>query len=195
MSCLVCCYASILPLPHTHFLRAPDFCCLGVVLILQSFQIRRAIMLNLERPLRLERSVFPCCYCSDVACKLEHAKVGMRKGLAQDLHHFRDGITVTSLDPEADGQGNGPGTVATFLGTELFDSPQGGVQGNPWDSVSAGNRRSLDDLNQLKLRFISYVRFFRRDGRDGGSPALVAGIVADILIDKVPVGNDHLFTG
>src|SRR6266702_4504020 len=139
MSCLVCCYASILPLPDTPFLKAPDFCCLGVVLILYSFQIRRAIMLNVEHTQLQERSLFPCCYYSDVACKLEHTKVRMRKGLAQDLHHFRDGITVTALDPEADGQGNGPGTMASFLGTELFDSPQGGVQGNPWDSVSAGN--------------------------------------------------------
>src|SRR6266516_4308488 len=195
MSCLVCCYASILPLPHTHFLKAPDFCCLGVVLILQSFQIRRAIMLNLERPLRLERSLFPCYYYSDVACKLEHTKVRMRKGLAQDLHHFRDGITVTALDPEADGQGNGPGTVATFLSTEPLDSPCSRVQGNPWDSVITGNLRSFDDCNQSMQCFIFHVCFFRKDGRDGGSPALVAGIVADILIDKAPVGNDHLFTG
>src|SRR6266566_2728660 len=180
----------------THlFLKVPDFCCLEVVLILQSFQIRRAIMLNLEHPQRLERLVFPCCFCSDVACKLEHTKVRMRKGIAQDLHHFRDGITVTALDPEADGQSNGPVTVATSLGAEPFGSARGGVQGNPWDPVSTGNLRSLDDLNQLTLRFIFLVRFFRKDGYDGGSPALVAGIVADILLDKTPVGNDHLFTG
>src|SRR6266568_8504093 len=87
----------------THlFLKAPDCCCLGVVLILQSFQIRRAIMLNLEHPQRLERSVFPCCFRSDVSCKLEYTKVRMRKGITQDLHHFRDGITVTALNPEAD---------------------------------------------------------------------------------------------
>ena len=93
---------------------------LRVVLILQSFQIRRAIMLNFEHSQRLERSAFPCCYYSDVACKLEHTKVRMRKGLAKDLHHFRDGITVTTLDPEVDGQGNGPGTVAIFSLLEIF---------------------------------------------------------------------------
>jgi hypothetical protein len=177
------------------FLKAPDFRCLGLVFILQSFQIRRAIMLNLEHPQRLKRSIFPCCFCSDVSCKLEHTKVGLRKGLAQDLHHFRDGIAVTALDPEADGQGNGFGTVATSLGAESFGSPSGGVHSNPWDPVSTGNLRSFDDLNQLLLRYIFHVRLFRKDGHDGGSPALVAGIVADILIDKAPVWNDHLFTG
>jgi len=35
------------------FLKAPDFCCLGVVYILQSFQIRKAVMLNIEHPQRL----------------------------------------------------------------------------------------------------------------------------------------------
>src|SRR6266704_1070206 len=86
----------------THlFLKVPDFCCLEVVLILQSFQIRRAIMLNVEYPQRLERSVFPCCFCSDVSCKLEHTKVRMRKSLVQDLHHFRDGITVTASQMSA----------------------------------------------------------------------------------------------
>src|SRR6266516_7937936 len=193
--CPVCCYSSIVPLPERLFLKVPDVCCLGVVHILRSFQIRRAVMLNIEHPQRLERLVFPCCFCSDVSCKLEYTKVRMRKGITQDLHHFRDGITVTALNPEADGQGNGPGTVASSLGAEPVDSARGGVQGNPWNSISTGNRRSLDDLYQLMLRFIFHVRFFLKDGYDGGSPALVAGIVADILIDKAPVGNDHLFTG
>ena len=89
---------------------------------------------------------------SDVACKLKHTKVRMRKGLAKDLHHFRDGITVTAIDPEADGQGNGTG--ATFLGIEPFDSPRSGVQGNPWDSVITGNLGSFDNLYQLVLCFI-----------------------------------------
>src|SRR5450759_1937717 len=104
------------------FLKAPDCCCLEVVLLLHSFQIRRAIILNLEHLQRLERSIFPCCFCSDVSCKLEHTKVRVRKGIAQCLHHFCDGITVTALDPEADGQGNGPGTVTTSLGAETVDA-------------------------------------------------------------------------
>ena len=87
----------MLPLPETPFLKAPDVGCLGVVHIFQSFQVRRAITLYIEHPQRLERSIFPCCLCSDVSCKLEYTKVRMRKGLAQGLHHFRDGIMVTVL--------------------------------------------------------------------------------------------------
>src|SRR5260370_28165709 len=40
------------------FLKAPDCCCLEVVLILQSFQIRRAIILNLEHPQRNPRGAY-----------------------------------------------------------------------------------------------------------------------------------------
>jgi len=152
-------------------------------------------MLNIEHPQRQERSTFPFWFCSDVSCKLEYTKVRMRKSLAQGLHHFRDGITVTALDPEADDQGNGPGTVVTFLGAEPFKTTHGGVQGNPWNSVITGNLGSFDNLYQLTLCFMFHVCFFRKGSRDGGSPALVAGIVADILIDEAPVGNDHLFTG
>ena len=95
--CLVCCYASMLPLPDTPFLKAPDFCCLEVVLILQSFQIHRAIILDLEHSQHLERSIFPCCYYSDFACKLKDRARASRFPRLHSLPLVNKRLLVASL--------------------------------------------------------------------------------------------------